>query len=43
VPPDTSLDELAGVILSAFKWDDDHLYDFRYRDQRDRSRVYNHP
>ena len=43
VPPDTSLDELAGVILHAFNLDDDHLYDFRYRDQRGRSRVYNHP
>jgi hypothetical protein len=43
VPPDTSLDELAGVILRAFKLDDDHLYDFRYRDQRGKSRVYNHP
>ena len=43
VPPDTSLDELAGAILRAFKLDDDHLYDFRYRDQRGKSRVYNHP
>ena len=43
VPPDTSLDELAGVILCAFKLDDDHLYDFRFRDQRGKSRVYNHP
>ncbi len=43
VPPDISLDELAGVILRAFKLDDDHLYDFRYRDQRGKSRVYNHP
>jgi hypothetical protein len=43
LPPDTSLDELAGVILHAFKLDDDHLYDFRYRDQRGKSRVYNHP
>jgi hypothetical protein len=43
VPPGTSLDQLAGEILSAFKLDDDHLYDFRYRDQRGRNRVYNHP
>ena len=43
VPPDASLDTLAGAILGAFKLDDDHLYDFRYRDQRGRSRVYNHP
>jgi len=43
VPPDTSLDGLAGAILRAFKFDDDHPYDFRYRDQRGKSRVYNHP
>jgi hypothetical protein len=43
VPPDLSLDGLAGAILHAFKFDDDHLYDFRYRDQRGRQRVYNHP
>jgi hypothetical protein len=43
VPPDHSLNELAGAILRAFKFDDDHLYDFRYRDQRGKLRVYNHP
>jgi hypothetical protein len=43
VPPDTSLDSLAGVILDAFDFDEDHMYDFRYRDQRGRSRVYHHP
>ena len=43
VPPDASLDTLAGAILDAFKLGDDHLYDFRYRDQRGRSRVYHHP
>jgi len=43
VPPGISLDELAGAILSAFRFDDDHLYDFRYRDQRGRKRVYNRP
>ena len=43
VPPDASLDELAGAILCAFKLDDDHLYDFRYRDHRGKSRVYYHP
>jgi len=43
VPPEASLDELAGAIISAFNFDDDHLYDFRYRDQRGRQRVYNHP
>ena len=34
VPPDISLDGLAGAILAAFKLDEDHAYDFRYRDQR---------
>ena len=43
MPPDASLDELAGAILQAFKLDSDHLYDFRYRDQRGNSRIYNHP
>jgi hypothetical protein len=43
VPPDISLDGLARAILHAFKFDEDHLYDFRYRDQRGKSRVYNHP
>jgi hypothetical protein len=43
VPPYTSLDGLAGAILHAFDLDEDHLYDFRYRDQRGRTRVYNHP
>jgi hypothetical protein len=43
VPPGASLDTLAGAILGAFKLDDDHLYDFRYRDRRGRSRVYSHP
>jgi hypothetical protein len=32
VPPNLSLDALAGAILHAYKFDDDHLYDFRYRD-----------
>jgi hypothetical protein len=43
VPPDISLDTLAGAILHAFEFDDDHLYDFRYRDVRGRDRVYCHP
>jgi len=42
-PPDASLDELAGAILDAFKLDEEHLYDFRYRDQRGKSRTYHHP
>jgi len=44
VPAATSLDGLAQAILDAFGLDaEDHLYDFRYRDQRGKSRVYNHP
>jgi hypothetical protein len=43
VPPHASLDALAGAILSAFDFDSDHLYDFRYRDQRGSRRIYNHP
>ncbi len=43
VPPDNSLDQLASAILDAFKFDEDHLYDFCYRDQRGKQRVYNHP
>src|SRR5439155_342887 len=43
VPSNMSLDGLAGAILHAFDFDSDHLYDLRYRDQRGKSRVYNHP
>jgi len=43
VPGTDSLDELAGAILRAFKFDNDHLYDFRYRDQRGKQCVVNHP
>lgn len=44
VPAGLSLHELAGVILDAFEFiDHDHLYEFRYRDERGKGRVYNHP
>ena len=43
VPSDLTLDALAGAILSAFGLDEDHLYNFRYRDQRGNSRLYAHP
>ena len=43
VPPGASLDELAGAILRAFKLDNDHCYDFRYRDRRGKNRVYSDP
>lgn len=43
VPPGHSLDSLASAIIRAFDFDNDHLYDFRYRDCRGKSRRYNHP
>ena len=43
VSPHASLDDLAEAILGAFGFDSDHLYDFRYRDQRGSTRTYNHP
>lgn len=42
VPADATLEDLALAILQAFKLDDDHLYDFRYRDERGKRRQYNH-
>jgi Plasmid pRiA4b ORF-3-like protein len=42
VPADATLEDLAEAILEAFKLDNDHLYDFRYRDERGRQRQYNH-
>jgi hypothetical protein len=42
-PADTSLDDLAWAILKAFSFDDDHLYDFQYRDRRGRNRAFGHP
>ena len=33
VPGITSLEELAGSILSAFKFDNDHLYEFVYKNR----------
>jgi hypothetical protein len=43
VPPGHSLDSLAAAILKAFEFDSDHLYDFRYRDYRGKTRRFNHP
>ncbi len=37
------LDGLASDILDAFNFDQDHLYDFQYRDLLGKKRVYNHP
>jgi hypothetical protein len=42
VPADATLEDLALAILQAFKLDNDHLYDFRYRDQRGKRRQYHH-
>ena len=42
-PANTSLDGLAWAILKAFNFDDDHMYDFQYRDRRGRNRAYWHP
>ena len=43
VPPDASLDDLACAILDAYGFDDDHLWDFSFRDQRGKNRQYNRP
>jgi len=43
VPPDASLDDLAYAILDAYDFDDDHLWDFRFRDQRGKNRQYHRP
>ena len=33
MPADATLDDLVGMVLRAFKFDEDHLYEFRYRDR----------
>lgn len=43
VPHDCTLDDLASVILMAFDFDDDHLYEFQYRDPLGNEQVFNHP
>lgn len=43
VPPDASLDGLAYAILAAYDFDSDHLWDFRFRDERGKNRQYNRP
>lgn len=44
VPDRISLDELSVAVLDAFKFDDhEHLYEFRYQDQRGKPRLYYHP
>ena len=39
----SSLCDLANLILQAFEFDDDHLHEFKYRDQMGKERVYNDP
>lgn len=44
VPHQADLSDLADAVLKAFEFaDTDHLYEFRYRDQLGKTRVYNHP
>lgn len=44
VPDDYTLDDLAYTLLEAFRFDDtDHLYEFRFRDARGKTRAYQHP
>lgn len=40
---DETLETLAGAILDSVEFDDDHLYEFIYRDQRGASRSVFHP
>ena len=42
IPHEASLDELANAILAAFDFDNDHLYEFTYRDQTGKTREYHH-
>jgi hypothetical protein len=43
VPHEATLDDVAGSILAAFEFmDDEHLHDFRFRDQTGREQVYYH-
>jgi hypothetical protein len=43
VPHDATLYDLANAILAAFDFDNDHLYEFSYRDQLGKTREYRHP
>lgn len=42
VPSKWTLDDLAAVVLEAFDFDMDHLYELSYRDRRGRQRKYHH-
>ncbi len=43
IPADSNADELAGGILDAFRFDSDHLYEFRLRDRSGRNLAIAHP
>jgi hypothetical protein len=43
IPADRSLDDLASIILSAVKFDHDHLYRFSYKNRFGASTRVNHP
>jgi hypothetical protein len=43
VPADSDVDELIAVILTAFQFDDDHLYDVKIRDRSGRIVEIAHP
>jgi hypothetical protein len=42
VPHTCNLEVVALAVLKAYKFDDDHLWAFRFRDQFGKARVYNH-
>jgi Plasmid pRiA4b ORF-3-like protein len=43
VPADADLDDLVAVILESFRFDDDHLYQFTYRNSRGAEVTIVHP
>ncbi len=43
IPSNISLDEVAVVVVNAFKFDDEHLYRFNYQDRLGRSFQFHHP
>jgi len=42
VPHTCDLEDVALAVLEAYEFDDDHLWEFRFRDQLGKARVYNH-
>jgi hypothetical protein len=43
IPADDTLDDLVHGILRSVRFDDDHLYEFRYRDRLGRTAEVHHP